>query len=226
MRLTSGVEVTAYIPGVGHNLQEHSMVLVRGGRVKDLPGVRYKVIRGALDTSGVHERNQARSRYGREGGLMPRNGPAPRRRAHFPDPVYHSVLVSQVVNKVLSRGKRTLSERIVYGALDTVRDRTGTEPIAVLKRAVENTRPELEVKSRTSVEPPTRCRSRSAPGGRPLSPSGGWSAISRQRREKTMAERLAGELLDASNGVGSAVKRREDMHKMAESNKAFAHYRW
>jgi len=156
---------------------------------------------------------------------MPRNGPAPRREL-VPDPVYHSVLVSQVVNKVLSRGKRTLSERIVYGALDTVRDRTGTEPIAVLKRAVENTRPELEVKSRrgggATYQVPIEVRPRRA-----TTPAIRWLVgYSRQRREKTMAERLAGELLDASNGVGSAVKRREDMHKMAESNKAFAHYRW
>jgi small subunit ribosomal protein S7 len=156
---------------------------------------------------------------------MPRNGPAPRREL-VPDPVYHSVLVSQVVNKVLSRGKRTLSERIVYGALDTVRDRTGTEPIAVLKRAVENTRPELEVKSRrvggATYQVPIEVRPRRA-----TTLAIRWLVgFSRQRREKTMAERLAGELLDASNGVGSAVKRREDMHKMAESNKAFAHYRW
>jgi small subunit ribosomal protein S7 len=156
---------------------------------------------------------------------MPRNGPAPRREL-VPDPVYHSVLVSQVVNKVLSRGKRTLSERIVYGALDTVRDRTGTEPIAVLKRAVENTRPELEVKSRrvggATYQVPIEVRPRRA-----TTLAIRWLVgYSRQRREKTMAERLAGELLDASNGVGSAVKRREDMHKMAESNKAFAHYRW
>jgi small subunit ribosomal protein S7 len=156
---------------------------------------------------------------------MPRNGPAPRREL-VPDPVYHSVLVSQVVNKVLSRGKRTLSERIVYGALDTVHDRTGTEPIAVLKRAVENTRPELEVKSRrvggATYQVPIEVRPRRA-----TTLAIRWLvSYSRQRREKTMAERLAGELLDASNGVGSAVKRREDMHKMAESNKAFAHYRW
>jgi small subunit ribosomal protein S7 len=156
---------------------------------------------------------------------MPRNGPAPRREL-VPDPVYHSVLVSQVVNKVLSRGKRTLSERIVYGALDTVRERTGTEPIAVLKRAVENTRPELEVKSRrvggATYQVPIEVRPRRA-----TTLAIRWLVgYSRQRREKTMAERLAGELLDASNGVGSAVKRREDMHKMAESNKAFAHYRW
>jgi len=156
---------------------------------------------------------------------MPRKGPAPRREL-VPDPVYRSVLVTQVVNKVLSRGKRSLAESIVYDALDLVRERSGGEPVLTLKRAVENVRPELEVKSRrvggATYQVPVEVRPRRA----------GTLAIrwlvgySRQRREKTMAQRLAGELMDASNGVGAAVKRREDMHKMAESNKAFAHYRW
>jgi small subunit ribosomal protein S7 len=136
------------------------------------------------------------------------------------------VLVTQVVNKVLSRGKRTLSERIVYGALDLVSERGGSDPIASLKRAIENTRPELEVKSRrvggATYQVPIEVRPRRA-----TTLAIRWLvSYSRQRREKTMAERLAGEILDASNGVGNAVKRREDMHKMAESNKAFAHYRW
>jgi small subunit ribosomal protein S7 len=156
---------------------------------------------------------------------MPRNGPATRRELQ-PDPVYRSVLVTQVVNKVLSRGKRTLAERIVYGALDLVSERSGSEPVAVLKRAVENTRPELEVKSRrvggATYQVPVEVRPRRA-----TTLAIRWlTGYSRQRREKTMAERLAAEILDASNGIGTAVKRREDMHKMAESNKAFAHYRW
>ena len=156
---------------------------------------------------------------------MPRKGPAPRREL-MPDPVYRSVLVTQLVNKILLRGKRSLSERIVYEALDIVKDKTGSEPIATLKRAVENVKPQLEVKSRrvggATYQVPVEVRPRRA----------GTLAIrwivgySRQRREKTMAERLANELLDASNGLGASVKRREDMHKMAESNKAFAHYRW
>jgi small subunit ribosomal protein S7 len=144
----------------------------------------------------------------------------------MPDPIYRSVLVSQLVNKILSRGKRSLAERIVYDALDVVKDRSGTEPITTLKRAVENTKPQLEVKSRrvggATYQVPVEVRPRRA-----TTLSIRWLVgYSRQRREKTMAGRLAGELLDASNGVGSAVKRREDMHKMAESNKAFAHYRW
>ena len=156
---------------------------------------------------------------------MPRNGPATRREL-APDPVYRSVLVTQVVNKILSRGKRTLAERIVYGALDLVQERSGGDPVAALKRAVENTRPELEVKSRrvggATYQVPVEVRPRRA-----TTLAIRWlTGYSRQRREKTMAERLAGEILDASNNIGAAVKRREDMHKMAESNKAFAHYRW
>jgi small subunit ribosomal protein S7 len=144
----------------------------------------------------------------------------------MPDPIYRSVLVSQLVNKILSRGKRSLAESIVYDALDVVKDRSGTEPITTLKRAVENTKPQLEVKSRrvggATYQVPVEVRPRRA-----TTLSIRWLVgYSRQRREKTMAGRLAGELLDASNGVGNAVKRREDMHKMAESNKAFAHYRW
>ena len=156
---------------------------------------------------------------------MPRNGPAPRRDL-LPDPVYRSVLVTQVVNKVLSRGKRTLAEQIVYGALTMVEERAGSDPVALLKKAVENTRPELEVKSRrvggATYQVPVEVRPRRA-----TTLAIRWLVgYSRQRREKTMAERLAAEILDASNGIGAAVKRREDMHKMAESNKAFAHYRW
>jgi len=156
---------------------------------------------------------------------VPRNGPAPRREL-APDPVFRSVLVTQVVNKVLSRGKRTLAERVVYDALNTVRDKTGSDPVSILKRAVENTRPELEVKSRrvggATYQVPVDVRPRRA-----TTLAIRWLVgYSRQRREKTMAERLANEVLDAANGTGAAVKRREDMHKMAESNKAFAHYRW
>jgi small subunit ribosomal protein S7 len=144
----------------------------------------------------------------------------------MPDPIYRSVLVTQIVNKVLSRGKRGLAEHIVYDALEIIKDKTASEPIATLKRAVENTKPQLETKSRrvggATYQVPMEVRPRRA-----TTLSIRWLVgYARQRREKTMAERLAAELLDASNGVGAAVKRREDMHKMAESNKAFAHYRW
>ena len=227
VRLSSGIEVTAYIPGIGHNLQEHSIVLVRGGRVKDLPGVRYKIVRGALDASGVGNRKQARSRYGakRKAKQMPRKGPAPRRDL-VPDPVYRSVVVTQLVNKVLQRGKRSVAERIVYDALTDIEKKTGGDPIPTLKRAVENVRPALEVRSRrvggATYQVPVEVRPRRA-----TTLAIRWIVgYSRQRREKTMSERLAAELLDASNGTGAAMKRKEDLQKMAESNKAFAHYRW
>ena len=156
---------------------------------------------------------------------MPRKGPSPRRHLN-PDPIYRSVLVTQIVNKVLVRGKRTLSERIVYDALEIIKDKTDGDPIATLKRAIENVKPALEVKSRrvggATYQVPMEVR---APRANTLAIR--WVVgYARQRREKTMAERLANELLDASNSIGASVKRREDLQKMAESNKAFAHYRF
>ena len=156
---------------------------------------------------------------------MPRNGPATRREL-APDPVYRSVLVTQVINKVLQRGKRTVAERIVYQALEQVAAKTESDAVSVLKRAVENVRPELEVRSRrvggATYQVPVDVRPRRA-----TTLAIRWlTSFAKARREKTMADRLANEILDASNGIGAAAKRREDMHKMAESNKAFAHYRW
>jgi small subunit ribosomal protein S7 len=156
---------------------------------------------------------------------MPRKGPAPKRPVVV-DPVYGSPLVTQLVNKVLLRGKRSTAERIVYGALEGARDKTGTDPVVTLKRALDNVRPTLEVKSRrvggATYQVPIEVRP-----GRSTTLAMRWLiTYSRQRREKTMTERLMNELLDASNGLGASVKRREDTHKMAESNKAFAHYRW
>ena len=156
---------------------------------------------------------------------MPRRGP-PQRRELPPDPVYDSVLVTQFVNKVLQRGKRSLAERIVYDALTTVGERTGAEPAVILKRAVENVKPQLEVRSRrvggATYQVPVDVRPR-----RQTTLAIRWIVgYARDRRERTMAARLAGELLDASNNAGASIKRKEDLHKMAESNKAFAHYRW
>ena len=156
---------------------------------------------------------------------MPRKGPAPRRDL-MPDPIYRSVLVTQLVNKVLLHGKRSIAEKIVYDALTIVADKSGGDALAVLKRAVENTKPQLEVKSRrvggATYQVPIEVRPRRA-----ITLSIRWLVgYSRQRREKTMAERLANELLDAGNNIGAAAKRKDDVHKMAEANKAFAHYRW
>ena len=156
---------------------------------------------------------------------MPRKGPAPRREL-MPDPIYRSVVVTQLVNKVLLRGQRSTSEHIVYKALDEISRKTGGDPVTVLKRAVENVRPQLEVKSRrvggATYQVPVEVRSvrRQALGIR-------WIiTAARERNEKTMTERLSAELLDASNSRGNAVKKREDTHRMAEANRAFSHYRW
>jgi small subunit ribosomal protein S7 len=156
---------------------------------------------------------------------VPRKGPAPRREL-MPDPIYRSVLVTQLVNKILQRGKRSVAEGIVYEALATIEQKTGAEPIAALKRAVDNVKPQLEVRSRrvggATYQVPVEVRPRRA-----TTLAIRWLvSFARNRRERTMAARLANEILDASNGIGASVKRREDLHKMAESNKAFAHYRW
>ena len=156
---------------------------------------------------------------------MPRKGPAPRREL-MPDPIYRSVVVTQLVNKVLLHGKRSTSERIVYKALDDVGRKTQGDPVAVLKRAVENVRPQLEVKSRrvggATYQVPVEVPARRA---RTLAVR--WLVgFARQRREKSMAERLAGELSDAQQDQGGAYKRKEDIYRMAQANKAFAHYRW
>jgi small subunit ribosomal protein S7 len=156
---------------------------------------------------------------------MPRKGPAARRPVVI-DPVYNSPLVTQLVNKVLLGGKKSLAERTVYGALEGTRAKTGNDPVVTLKRALDNVKPAIEVKSRrvggATYQVPVDVKP-----SRSTTLALRWLiSYSRQRREKTMTERLMNELLDASNGLGASVKRREDTHKMAESNKAFAHYRW
>jgi small subunit ribosomal protein S7 len=144
----------------------------------------------------------------------------------MPDPVYRSLLVTQLVNKILLSGKRSIAEKIVYDALKIVEEKTGAEPVATLKRAMDNVKPPLEVKSRrvggATYQVPIEVR---APRANTLAIR--WVVnYSRARREKTMAQRLANELMDAANGLGASIKRRDDVQKMAESNKAFAHYRW
>jgi small subunit ribosomal protein S7 len=156
---------------------------------------------------------------------MPRKGPAPKRPL-IVDPVYGSPLVTQLVNKVLLDGKKSVAESIVYSALEGCRETSGSDPVITLKRALDNVKPAIEVKSRrvggATYQVPIEVKA-----GRSTTLALRWLvSYSRARREKTMTERLMNELLDASNGLGAAVKRREDTHKMAESNKAFAHYRW
>jgi len=155
---------------------------------------------------------------------MPRKGPAPRRELH-PDPVYRSLLVTQLMNKVMLRGKKSVAEKIVYDALKIVETKSGAEPVATLKRAIDNVRPPLEVRSRrvggATYQVPVEVKPRRA-----NTLAIRWVVeYARARREKTMAECLANELLDASNGLGASIKKRDDMQKMAESHKVFAHYR-
>jgi small subunit ribosomal protein S7 len=156
---------------------------------------------------------------------MPRKGPATKRVTE-PDPIYQNVLVTQLINKVLLSGKKALAERIVYRSLEIISERTANDPVITLKKAVENARPLLEVRPRrvggASYQVPVEVR---ANRGTTLALR--WLVnYSRARREHSMSERLVGEIMEAATGQGSAVKRREDMHKMAEANKAFAHYRW
>ena len=156
---------------------------------------------------------------------MPRKGPAPKRPL-VDDPVYGSKVVTQLVNRVLLDGKKTVAERIVYGAFDIVKEKTGEDPLSLFKKAMDNIRPTLEVKPKrvggATYQVPMEVNSRRA-----TTLALRWLVnFSRARKEKTMAERLAAEIMDASNGVGASVKRREDLFKMAESNRAFSHYRF
>jgi len=156
---------------------------------------------------------------------MPRKGPAPKRPVVV-DPVYSSPLVSQLVNKVLLDGKKSTAESIVYGALEGCREKTSVDPVATLKRALDNIKPTLEVRSRRVGGATYQVHVEVKPQRANTLALRWLIGYSRARREKTMTERLMNEILDASNGLGASVKKREDTHKMAEANKAFAHYRW
>lgn len=156
---------------------------------------------------------------------MPRKGAVPKRDV-LPDPVYNSKLVTRFVNKVMLNGKKAIAENIVYDAFEIIRSKTGKDPLEVFEAALKNAMPVLEVRARrvggANYQVPVEVRA-----DRKLSLGIRWLVnYSRLRGEKTMRERLAGELLDASNNTGATIKKKEDTHKMAEANKAFAHYRW
>ena len=156
---------------------------------------------------------------------MPRKGPAPKSPV-VADPVYNSPVVTALINKVLSHGKRSTAERIVYDALENCRTKTEVDPVITLKRALDNVKPAVEVRSRrvggATYQVPVEVKA-----ARSMTLGLRWLVDNaRLRREKSMAERLANEMIDASNGLGAAVKKLEDTHKMAEANKAFAHYMW
>ena len=156
---------------------------------------------------------------------MPRRGNVPKREI-LPDPIYNSVLVTKLVNSIMLDGKKGVAQKVVYGAFDIIKEKTDKDPLDVFTTALENIMPSLEVKARRvggatyQVPMEVRPERRETLGLR-------WiTTYSRARSEKTMKERLAGEILDAVNGAGGAAKKRDDTHKMAEANKAFAHYRW
>ena len=156
---------------------------------------------------------------------MPRRGNVPKRDI-LPDPIYNSVLVTKLINSIMLDGKKGVAQKVVYGAFDKIKDKTGNEPLDVFTQALDNIMPSLEVKARrvggATYQVPMEVRPvrRQTLGLRWL------TSYARSRGERTMAERLAGEIMDAANNTGAAVKKREDTHKMAESNKAFAHFRW
>ena len=229
VRLTSGYEVISYIGGEGHNLQEHSVVLLRGGRVKDLPGVRYHTVRGTLDTSGVDDRKQRRSKYGskkhKKKKNMPRKGPVPKRDI-LADPKFNSIKVAKFINQIMQRGKKSVAEKIMYSALDQISAKSKQDPLKVFDDALDQVAPQVEVKSRrvggATYQVPIEVKS-----SRKMALAMRWLVTSAKKRsEKKMADKLANELLEASDGRGEAVKKRQDTHKMADANKAFSHFRF
>jgi small subunit ribosomal protein S7 len=161
----------------------------------------------------------------KEGSKVPRRGNVPKREV-LPDPVYNSTLVTKLVNSIMLDGKKGVAQKIVYGAFDIIQEKTGKDGLEVFQSAMENIMPSLECKSRrvggANYQVPMEVR----PARRQTLGLRWLTQYSRNRSEETMKERLAGEIMDAANNTGSAVKKREDVHKMAEANKAFAHFRW
>ena len=156
---------------------------------------------------------------------MPRRGNVPKREV-LPDPLYNSILVTKLVNSIMLDGKKGVAQKVVYGAFDIIKEKTEKDPLDVFTAALENIMPSLEVKARrvggATYQVPIEIR----PERRQTLALRWLVEFSRKRGEKTMAERLAAEVMDAANNTGAAVKRKEEMHRMAEANKAFAHYRW
>ena len=280
VRLSNGKEITAYIGGEGHNLQEHSIVLVRGGRVRDLPGVRYHIVRGVLDSLGVADRKQARSKYGaprraragqgrqeevtfRDGRARPRRPtqgtlcqisgfpnrsdgshataslsefPRTTRMARKftasktqlrPDPRFGSKLASKFINCLMYDGKKSVAQKVFYDAMDLIERRLPNEnPIDVFTRAVENVKPIIEVRSKrvggATYQVPMQVNKT-----RQQTLSIRWILMAaREKKGRPMAIKLADELIAAYNREGAAITRRENVHRMADANKAFAHFAW
>ena len=234
VRLTNGIEVTTYIPGVGHNLQEHSIVLIRGGRVKDLPGVRYHVIRGTLDAVGVANRKQSRSKYGAKRPKCVaeelnelRHADADEcRQARDPSGSALQLAARHQVHQLLmSEGKKSVAEASST-APRADPEKTEDDPMKVFKKAIENVKPALEVKSRrvggSTYQVPVEVQPVAARRCDPLD----HQLRATRGGEKTMGRSSPTSCSTPPNLRGGAVKKKEDTHRMAEANKAFAHYRW
>ncbi len=192
---------------------------------EDLYTLYIMYVASRLGTYRVDPRSTCEIIIMKEGSIVPRRGNVPKREI-LPDPVYNSVLVTKLVNSIMLDGKKGVAQKVVYGAFDIIQEKTGKSGLEVFQQALENIMPTLEVKARrvggATYQVPIEVR----PNRRQTLGLRWLTSFSRARGEKTMKERLAGEIMDAANNTGSAVKRREDTHKMAESNKAFAHYRW
>src|SRR5215217_1579622 len=233
-RPAEGGTGSTVLPGRGHCLHPRGRSQPAGtldgsGSRRTSQGSAWRSLQDHSRNAGHSGREEpqagAQPVWRKEGEVMPRKGPAPKRPVMV-DPVYGSPLVSQLVSKILLDGKKTIAQGIVYTAMEGTRTKSGVDPVQTLKRALDNVRPSLEVKSRrvggATYQVPVEVKP-----ARATTLAMRWLVtFARQRREKTMSERLMNEILDASNGLGAAVKRREDTHKMAEANKAFAHYRW
>ena len=227
VRLTNGMEVGVYIPGEGHNLQEHSVVLIRGGRVKDLPGFRYKVIRGGLDTSGVSDRRQARSKYGAKRGSAsapPRRDPAAPARGRL----RLRVAARDAARQLRDAGRQEVdrrADRLRRAGARLREDRQAGDGGARRRGQDRDARCSRSARA-ASAAPTTRCRSRYRSDVRGTLAIRWIVQYARERREKHMGDKLAGELMDALNQQGGAYKKKDDIYRMAQANKAFAHYRW
>ena len=224
VRLSNQMEVTAYIPGIGHNLQEHSVVLVRGGRVKDLPSVKYHIIRARSMPPVCATASRAAASTARRPSSMPRRTSIPRKTKYEVVPANR--ITARFSAKLMKGGKQNLADRILRQALARAEAQASRPGLEILEAAMRNATPIIEVKPRrvggATYQVPVEIR-----GDRRLSLGVRWLVqAARKRSGKSMSEKLAAEFVDAMNGLGAAVKRREDTHKMAEANRAFSHFKW
>ncbi|RYR53088.1 hypothetical protein Ahy_A06g027977 [Arachis hypogaea] len=240
VRLTSEFEITAYIPGIGHNLQEHSIFLVRGGRVKNLPGGRYHIVRGTLDAVRVKDRQQGHSsalisnpskKRGKQilnfkiipFTLMSRRGAVEEKTAKL-DPIYRNRLVNMLVNRILKHGKKSLAYQIIYRAMKKIQQKTETNPLSILHQAIRGVTPDIVVKARRVGGSTHQVLIEiGSTQGKALAIR--WLlGASRKCPGRNMAFKLSSELVDAAKGSGDAIRKKEETHRMVEANRAFTYF--